>query len=131
MLPDGVFEINEANRDEDGYYMLGSGVTHVFPFAVPQGGKIVLSFVHHMPGTQDLSVRCWFSNRPYGDQLFPQADDVDVFSMPRLGRSIEIYDAAELTEGDPRLGVPAGVRVFFNVSNMQNSTNGYRLEFAA
>ena len=130
MLPDGVFEISEPNRDEDGYYMLGAGITHVFPFVVPRDGRIALSFVHHVPGTQDLSIRCWFSARPFAEALFRE-DHVDVFAMPRLGRTIEIWDNLLVPEGDARLCLPAAQRVFFNVSNMQNSTNGYRLEFAA
>jgi hypothetical protein len=131
MLPEGVYEINEASRDEDGYYQVGSSITLVFPFTVPRGGSIVLNFVHHMPGTQDFSIRCWFSARAYGEVLFPQGDHVDVFAMPRLGRTIEVWDSQLVPEGDPRPALPAGTRAFFNVSNLQNSSNGYRLEFSA
>jgi hypothetical protein len=92
--------------------------------------------LHNQEYAQDFSLRCWFSISPDGGIMFPglQAG----FPMPRVERVITVFDASlapppveeENAPVDHRLFHPAGQPIFFNVQNLQNSLNSYRVEFS-
>lgn len=125
MLPEGVYLISEEDRDQDGMYMLNSGCTHVFPFRVALMGKTSLMFNHTMIGTQDHSVKAWFSRSPLDNTVFP--DNVGFFGIDRAEQVYEISDDLSVDPGI--LVYPSSEILYINVKNMQNSMNGYTLTF--
>lgn len=123
-------------RDEDGYYQMNSGQIQVFPFAVTPGGSTDIIMLHNQDYAQDFSLRCWFSITADGSILFPALQAG--FPMPRSERVITIWDDSlapprrddDEEIADQRLFHPASQPIYFNVQNLQNSTNSYRLTFS-
>lgn len=129
-MPSDTFSlILPADRDPDGYYMMLNGQIHVFPFKVVAGASTDISFLHTMDYAQDFTVRCWFSDHPNGPPLF-KLDDVDIFAMGRQERTVTVWDSALALREDTRLLWDSSRLCYFNVQNVQNSSNGYRLDFS-
>lgn len=125
MLPEEVSIITEEQRDWDDSYIIGSGRTYCFEFTIEPGQSIDISIIHTRPQSQDLSLRCWFSEKPNGQQRFPFVDSMDVFHALRMNRTIRI--------GTPSTTEPFTMepnqKNYFMVQNVQNAENFFKLAF--
>ena len=130
MLPEGTIVFDTADRDEDGYYVILPGHSHVFPFMIPPLSKIEIGMNHHYIGGQDLSLRCSITTAPLDSFAFPMLDHYDTFSMTRITRTLEIWDNALLPRDDARVGYSVNRPLYFNVVNLQNAQNAYKLTFS-
>jgi len=81
--------------------------------------------VHDKPTAQDLSLQCWFSLKPNGQQFFPCVDNMDIFPLVRQARTILI--GAEGTKS--RWHMPVNTPNYLMVKNLQNSENIFKLSF--
>lgn len=125
MLPIGVHVLTEDQRDWDDSYWIASGNTFCFEFIIPQNQVMVIDAIHSDPTAQDLSLRCWFSNKAYGDQYFPLEDNMDVFPLVRAIRSIRLGTFGS----DEALKVPGDTIMYMMVKNLQNRENRFKLMF--
>lgn len=131
MLPPGTFIIEVEDRDPDSYYQIQAGQTFIFPFTVPLFSSIHIGALHTMESAQDWSMSCWVSEKPL-DCLQFQFDDMwNEHKMGRILREYEIWDQLVLGEGDARKGLEAGKTYYFNVRNLQNRYNQFKLMFSA
>jgi hypothetical protein len=126
MLPEGVHVFSPDDRDWDGYYGIAGGNTHCFAFTVPEGTKVDITMIHNDLTAQDHSLRCWFSDGANGAVWFSGDDTMDVFPMPRVFRSIPIWD---LALDKPTHALDATRTWYLMVKNLQNKENRYQLEF--
>ncbi|MNK60491.1 hypothetical protein D3C87_796250 [compost metagenome] len=125
MLPEEVSIITEEQRDWDDTYIIESGRTYCFEFTHAEGETTEIDFVHTRAQAQDLSLRCWFSEKPYGQQEFPFIDSMDVFYMGRHVRKILIGSPTT----DTIYKMPANQRNYLMVQNAQNAENYFKLVF--
>lgn len=125
MLPEEVSIITEEQRDWDDMYQVDSGRTYCFEFLIEPGTAQVFKMVHTRVQAQDLSLRCWFSEKPFGKQEFPFEDHMDSFPIPRHMREI-IVGAPSTQE---KYTMPANKILYLMVQNMQNSENFFKLVF--
>lgn len=127
MGPD-VTIIPTEQQDAWGQYIIGSGLTQCLPFQIPVGGEIILKVCHIFPNSQDWSIDYWFSRVPLDQQIF--STGFQHGKMSRLQRTITFVDQ-DLHEGadDDRVSWQAGVDIWLNVKNLQNSQNAYQAEF--
>ena len=125
MLPEEVSIITEEQRDWDDTYRIDSGRSYCFEFTLDVLDVLDFSFIHTRPQSQDLSLRCWFSETPNGQQEFPFEDHMDVFHMQRHARTISI--GATLTDAVYKM--PALQKNYLMVQNMQNAENFFKLAF--
>lgn len=122
-LPENVLMINEADRDQDGLYVLHSGSTHIHKFTIPLLGSVKFQIVHGTGG-QDHSIRIWLGYEPLNDTL---PKPVGLEELDREPLIYEIFDEMNTPEGS--VGLPSGRPIYLNVLNRQNSPNNYQLVF--
>lgn len=121
-LPEGVQIIPEADRDQDGLYVVHSGCTHIHPFMIPLLGSVKFQ-ITHAAGGQDHSIRIWLGYEPLNDEL-PAMHLVELDRTPLV---YEFYDEMNAPEGT--ISLPSGKTIYLNVLNRQNSPNNYQLIF--
>lgn len=119
-MTDGVITFQPDQRDEDGYYLLFPGNTHVFEFTMPTVGTLNISLTHTLQSAQDSSLNCWFSSKPLDGVMFQYDSELHNFQPGRATRTINLQSEADAT---------AGRTLYFNISNLQNKLNGYTLMF--
>ena len=122
-LPEGVSIILEADRDQDGLYVVHSGCTQIHVFTVPILGSVKFTLIHAVGG-QDHSIRCWLGYEPLNDTI---ADVMGLVELDRTPLVFEIFDEINAEEGTDAL--PSARPIYLNVLNRQNSPNNYRLVF--
>jgi hypothetical protein len=113
MVPEWVSIFTEENKDSFDYYQVGAGLVNSHQIDVDET-QLLIAYNHAQPGTQDLSLRCWFSHFPADTALFA-GELWERVTMTRIPTEIVI---------DGHL--PPG-RYFFNVQNLVNSPNSYQL----
>jgi len=124
ILPEEVSIITEEQRDWDDMYQIANGRTYCFEFQIEPGQAIDFKMLHTREQSQDLSLRCWFSEKPYGQPAF-QVDHMDVFSIPRHQRVITVGAPSTQLEYQMQTG-----RInYLMVQNLQNSENFFKLLF--
>jgi hypothetical protein len=125
VLPEDTSIITEEQRDWDDDYFIAAGRTYCFEFFALDGESVNISFIHTKPTAQDLSLRCWISDKPIGDTLYPRDDSMDYFPVNRHNRVITVGTPST----DFPFKIPDTQIVYFMVKNMQNSENLFRLSF--
>lgn len=125
MLPEEVSIITEEQRDWDDTYRVDAGRTYCFEFRFAPGEIMEIDVIHTRAQAQDLSLRCWFSEKPYGQQEFPFVDSMDVFYPSRQLRKILIG----APQTDAIYKMPASKTNYMMVQNAQNSENFFKLAF--
>lgn len=123
MLPEGVSIISPSQRDWDDSYVIESGRTFCFEFEIQPTEVIDFQIIHTRVQSQDLSLRCWFSEKPFGSQKFTFEDDMDSFTVPRMLRTIRI--GGELT--GQQFQMESGQKNYIMVQNLQNAINFFKL----
>lgn len=124
-LPEEVSIITEEQRDWDDTYVIAAGRTYCFQFEIADGETIDFGLTHTRAEAQDLSLKCWFSKTPFGQQEFPRIDSMDVFWAPRQQRIIRIGSPAT----DTVYKMEPGRINYLMVQNAQNSENFFKLTF--
>ena len=125
MLPEEVSIITAEQRDWDDSYIIDSGRTYCFEFDLEDGQVMEFGMTHTRAESQDLTLRCWFSEKPFGKQEFTFIDSMDIFSLPRLQRTIAIGSP----DTDNLYKMPAGKTLYVMIQNVQNSENFFKLTF--
>lgn len=118
-IPDYAEFITEY--DEDGYYTIMSGRAYIF--RIEPTNPMLLRLQQVGRGNQDFSLKCWFSLKPYDQQMFYSQPLVDIFSLTRQERPILLTD----THFGPAEWTPQPFYV--NILNMQNSVNFFKFLF--
>ena len=122
-LPEGVTIIQEADRDQDGLYVIHSGCTQIHPFVIPILGSVKFQLIHAVGG-QDHSIRVWLGYEPLNDTITSVMGLVELDRTPLV---YEIFDELNAEEGTDAL--PSARTIYLNVLNRQNSPNNYQLVF--
>lgn len=113
VVPEWVSIFTEENKDSFDYYEVGAGLVHSHTIEVT-GAPLLLAFNHSLLTAQDLSLRCWFSQRPADTALFA-GEQWERIAMTR--QPVEILLDGHLPDGT----------YYFNVQNLVNSPNNYQL----
>lgn len=89
------------------------------------GSYVWIEAIHDKPTAQDLSLRCWFSTTPYGQQFFPPSqDNMDIFPLVRQARTILVGSETTLAPHH----MPVGIN-YIMVKNLQNADNIFKISF--
>lgn len=124
LLPENVRMIAPEDRDQDGLYVIDSGIIHVHRFMIPLLGSITIELQHGVGG-QDHSVHVWLGYQPLNDVIDKP------FGREALDReplTYELFDSINAPAGVASL--PSGRVIYLNVLNCQNSRNNYKLVFS-
>lgn len=131
-----------GDRTQDGIYEISGRRNAVFEFMVPVGGYNQIVMVISDRSSQDLSIRAWFSEKPYGDMLFndvdvsvspyalPKAYMYDNIYMPVPSQGITIFDKNDGNYSNMTLKLLPG-KYYLNLQNRQGRNNQYRLTFSS
>lgn len=124
-LPEEASIIREEDRDWDDTYVIASGRIYCFEFKMADGEATEFGLTHTRAEAQDLSLKCWFSDKPLGQLSFPKIDSMDVFPAPRKQRIITV--GTPLT--DTIYKIEPDKTNYLMIQNAQNSENFFQLTF--
>jgi hypothetical protein len=127
----------EGQRCPTTYYTICQEQVHVFAFEVYpyQCTKLTITHTAPLEASQDYSLQAWFSNNPLDYELFAFQDNyVSPIGVLRRAMTIPIYDKNIV---HPSIYAPDRCKLaldpgtyYFNVKNLQNRVNNYRLQFS-
>lgn len=123
-----TFTFEPADRDQDGYYMIGASHLHVFPFTVPFLGLQQIKIAHVMPGSQDWSIDYYVSDQPNGPAFFTEENATGHNRVSRMESTLNIWSSGA-DEGEQNYVDPSKT-YYLMVRNLQNQNNGYKLLFS-
>jgi hypothetical protein len=118
----------EQDRDADGYYLMNSGFTHSHQLLIPDDvTQLGLQIIHYYQNSQDLSLQVWFSEYPC-NVSFINLDKDGYLNLSRVG--VEYTVSSKESQLNTSFKVEKNKKYYFNIKNLTNAANGYRLIFS-
>lgn len=122
-LNETTFLFDETDHDWDDYYQIHSSTTYCFSFDIIPETILSLTLVHNFMESQDLSLRCWFSNKPLGESVY-EINSLQYFPLTREPKTFNFGDANSSALYELATG-----KHWIMIQNLQNARNGFKLIF--
>jgi hypothetical protein len=125
-LPQDVSFLLEPENDT--YYTIGPRQNIVIPFKI-QPNTTILFQLGQTLSLQDFTLRCEFSELPYGQSIvLAYPDNLRTFHLHRVVSDYTLKDINVSNAGDNRVWrIYPFVQYFLNIQNLANMKNGYRM----